>query len=80
MWIRSQNKEILINSNGVRMIFPYQIYDINTNICLGIYCSKQKAIEVLDEIQHKLCDEASRVTKYGDMEWKSYCVFEMPQE
>lgn len=54
LWIRSQDKERLINANALN------IYNVNENryiienysIILGEYNSEERAKEVLDEIQN----------------------------
>lgn len=61
LWIRSQNKEYLIKCNTIAIdeimnSYKIQSYDSNddcgTN--LGYYKTKERALEVLDEIQEKL--------------------------
>ena len=63
MWVRSQDKINLMNN-------PLRIYIIKSNktisdfeikgntydecICLGIYKSRERALEILDEIQYKI--------------------------
>lgn len=55
MWIRSQNKECLVKLDD----FVHYFYDDRENehgigshmITLGVYESKERALEVLDEIQ-----------------------------
>lgn len=81
MWIRTQDKETLINVNCIDM------YNINKHkwiieACdsnnLGTYESKERALEVLDEIQEKIIN-----LEYG----KAYkclmpneVVYQMPEE
>ena len=60
MWIRSQNKENLMN-NPLRIYimkccentddFEIKATTYDECICLGIYNSKERALEVLDEIE-----------------------------
>ena len=58
MWIRTQDKETLLNVNCI------DVYNLNKNewiieACgndLGTYNSKERALEVLDEIQKKIND------------------------
>lgn len=57
LWIRSQNKETLIKANDItieqNMIIGY--FDKDTEYeYLGTYKSKERALEVLDEIQSKI--------------------------
>lgn len=57
LWVRSQNKEALIKVDGLRTYYTeisgesvYEIEDCKYNI-LGTYKSKERTLEVLDEIQ-----------------------------
>lgn len=67
LWIRSQDKEVLLNIKGIQyqnyklvenetveaniLIGLYNYYD---NEILGEYETKERALEVLDEIQNKI--------------------------
>ena len=63
MWIRSQNKEYLINTNYFE-IEDYDeslAFDIDARVedkwvTLGTYSTKEKALKVLDEIEETMCD------------------------
>lgn len=57
MWIRSQDKKTLVKVD--KLIIGYdkdeKVYEIhNVYDSLGIYKSKERAIEVLDEIENKI--------------------------
>ena len=57
MWIRSQDKKTLVKAD--KLIIGYdkdeKVYEIhNVYDSLGIYKSKERAIEVLDEIQERI--------------------------
>ena len=55
LWIRSQNKEKLIKSENLK--YGYGTFGhiiLNGEIILGEYKSKERALEILDEIQAKL--------------------------
>ena len=63
LWIRSQSKEELIKIYNVSInkdnnIIGNIVSDDNKSICdywiLGIYDTKERALEVLDEIQKKI--------------------------
>ena len=62
MWIRTQNKEDLIKCQKISIIGPskdvYLLVELTNDnyIELGIYKSKERALEVLDEIQKKIND------------------------
>jgi hypothetical protein len=58
LWIRSQDKEVLMKTNVLKCVEYDDKYIINgygtyecDNYDLGIYNSKERALEVLDEIQ-----------------------------
>lgn len=67
LWIRSQNKEVLLNIKGIQyknyklvedetveaniLIGFYNYYD---NEILAEYETKERALEILDEIQNKI--------------------------
>lgn len=75
MWIRSQDKEILVECNAV-VVNPsdnndYYIYAYSKNdrAYLGHYSTKEKALKVLNVIQSILND---RYLEFG--------VFQMPQD
>lgn len=91
LWIRSQNKEFLHNIS-----FVYLSQEINDNgtidicgncITLGTYKSKERALEVLDEIQNILKPQV--ILKKGKIEGcpdgyeikeLSTVIYEMPEE
>ena len=94
MWIRSQSKYTLINTNAIRicaddrddcgdyLICGYQDgYDHE----LGVYSSFEKALIVLDEIQHSIMtehqyhtDEANCTMWFFTKEYKE--IYQMPQD
>ena len=54
--IRTQDRMVLTQYNGTIAIYNNNIYlqrfeDDNTDICLGEYKTKERALEVLDEIE-----------------------------
>ena len=89
LWIRSQDKTVLIN---VKTLFVADkeirgYYSDNPNWFLGIYKTKERALEVLDEIQERilnlqLVELEERGKARQDVKIRSYleCVYEMPQE
>ena len=83
LWIRSQNGERLMKVNGLDYVGYNDNYVINgygTNECdnydLGLYKSKQRALEVLDEIQRLMI--ASLVDK--NLDGYGVVIYEMPEE
>lgn len=75
LWVRSQDKECLINVNNIQYVYKNYIHGLGTyydNLkILGTYKTKERAIEVLDEIQ--------KLLKTAEI---NYClnvmVYEMP--
>lgn len=54
LWIRSQDKEKLLKVNdiAIEMNMIYGYFDKNTEYeCLATYKSKERALEILDELQ-----------------------------
>lgn len=91
LWIRSQDKKRLTKIEGVYMIededgkdnilsFP-KYYIGNTLVGhLGVYKTRERALEVLDEIQDHILNLGETVLNYGK-EYKTYGrVYEMPKE
>ena len=90
LWIRSQNRELLIKPNVLDLDF-----DDTTIICisnteeeytLGKYKTYERAIEVLDEIQKVIgwCQKNLRDVTVGDLKnlignFNNF-VYEMPKE
>ena len=78
LWIRSQEKTRLIKVNN---ILAYCFEDgscgiqINSQCFVGEYTSKERALEVLDEIQNKI-EQFNTKTDYNC----TSNVYEMPQK
>lgn len=74
LWIRIQNKECLIKISNIQYCFLNKEHCIGTyydNLkILGIYKTKERVIEILDEIQDFL--EGARS--------KNMVFYEMPEE
>lgn len=68
LWIRSQDKEKLIKSENLK--YGFGIYGhiiLNGEIILGKYETKERALEVLDEIEDlmaSLCDSNFKIIRY----------------
>ena len=54
LWIRSQNKEDLIKAGHIYIQDEFIRVADKENIIIGVYKSKERALEVLDEIQNIL--------------------------
>ena len=86
MWIRSQNKETLINCN----VIEYNDFYVENAIVatsetisrtiVGKYSTKEKALKVLDMIHNKIIELDKN--KFLGMTEEIYkrCVFQMPQD
>lgn len=70
IWVRSQNEEMLVNSNVFRYVNddwnenddkPHCIIDNENNYYLGKYSTKEKALTVLDMIQAHIQKEKDAI-------------------
>ena len=90
MWVRSQNKKVLINANNIRIISDSRSYDI---ICdfydgeyyyLGEYSTEEKAMKVMDMIQNAITGtrfEFTDIVRDCDLAGiEIHNVFNMPQD
>ena len=91
MWLRSQNKKVLINANNIRIISDSRSYDI---ICdfyygeyyyLGEYSTEEKAMKVMDMIHNQIMLGSLKNEDYksndNTQQWlKSEFVFQMPED
>lgn len=85
MWVRSQDKKTLVKVD--KLIIAYdtdeKIYEIhNVYDSLGVYKSKERALEVLDEIQRLI--EDLKYMEYA-IDKNKFCgyrsnVYKMPEE
>ena len=75
LWIRSQDKTFLRKVNTIGIIEGSDFWFISENLItdFGKYKSKERALEVLDEIQNRL------ITLSDSMNRHLY-VYEMPKE
>lgn len=79
LWIRSQNKEMLTKVNMVDLASDSDLEIVcvfdRDDYTLGKYKTKERALEVLDEIQNMLEHEWDYKDKF------SMCrIYEMPKE
>ena len=56
MWVRSQDKTILANAQGIYIDSRFSVWA--DGLLLGEYSTKDKALKVLDEIEELIYDEA----------------------
>ena len=82
MWIRSQNKETLANADKLYIGKNNNKYTINFDTyidgwyILGTYKSKERALEVLDEIQTWI----ERYEANKNNLFSGHFVYQMPKE
>ena len=90
LWIRSQNRELLVQVNMVYIDEHNMICDGRTNV-LGEYETKERALEVLNKIQGRITANEclkSMVNEIYDIEDEEEnvgklfkeMVYEMPEE
>ena len=81
LWIRSQDKEMLYK---VHEIFYYRCTDAHSiqvnHENFGTYKTKERALEVLNEIQDRLINLQNYGKITGYCRYEPPCVYEMPQE
>lgn len=81
LWIRSQDKKLLMKSTELRYNqkkedYSILAYDTKGNYrLLGIYKSKERALEVLDGIQKRI-----EYINNVDNNTFAECVYKMPEE
>lgn len=95
LWVRSQDKRTLINTRRIDVddcnIICWDEGKYASEVYMGLYKSKERALEVLDDIQNKLLkskyDKASEdYGKHSDYKdtlieiSSSNYVYEMPEE
>lgn len=86
LWIKSQDKELLVNAKGFELQqhykdSPCQIFAVwnNNYNCVGTYKTKERALEVLDEIQNAIL--GILYTGFACLSKVTNClVYEMPKE
>ena len=84
LWIRSQNKKALINVRQLRISGP-DIMCLNGEL-LGAYKTKERALEVLDEIQDLFITKEALTTEFTKdgltimNKQPSSVVYKMPEE
>ena len=96
LWIRSQDKESLVRTDYKLMItnVPTEKYSgregyrITSDFyVVGIYKTKERALEVLDEIQTRIInlqlvglEEKGQARKDARINDELKCIYEMPEE
>lgn len=83
LWIRSQDKEKLVKVNdiAIEMNMIYGYFDKNTEYeHLGSYATKERALEVLDEIQYLLNNNFCYSKELDQYITYNNAIYEMPKE
>lgn len=85
MWIRSQDKKILVYCTRLavagRIIQNLPATGIENNYdVMGVYESPERAMEVLDNIQSQLRSTVEVVREVESDKYKQCFVFQMPEE
>ncbi len=90
MWIRTQDKEALVYANNFYIMktrgeekYEISYFDGDSFVKLGFYKSKERALEVLDDIQNKIEGNRVLIDAYGDIRIKkkdNNTVYQMPKE
>ena len=89
LWVRSQDKRILQKVDNIFLDANYEDKRISTydgdNVELGTYKTKERAIEVLDEIQDRMLNSAfaKKINGLGeelDLMPNSILIYNMPKD
>ena len=86
LWIRSQDKEILLKVNELEIEENMIIaFDNSKYQCLGTYKTKERALEVLDKIQKTMMSRKGILTTLNKKEEfipfeNQVIIYEMPKE
>ena len=90
LWVRTQDKECLTNISNIQYVYKNNIHGLGTyydNLkILGTYKTKERAIEVLDEIEEYITPTLSLLD--DTLSGKQICqvgnilsmVYKMPEE
>ena len=84
LWVRSQDKECLVNVSNIQYVYKNYIHGLGTyydNLkILGTYKTKERALEVLDEIQNilnpKYIINTSSIKPDGDFYKENGVIFQ----
>jgi len=90
LWVRSQDRTKLVKVNQLEYDYTkikeeerHKIITVLNNDCfvLGIYKTKERAFEVLDEIKNQLLDNVIATDEDGYATLlENTCLYEMPKE
>lgn len=83
MWIRSKNKRYLGDYKELVIISKSILgYSNSTDdsTSLGEYATEERALEVLDQIEHRLIQGSSHDDMNGNRRVQKQFVFQMPEK
>ena len=82
LWIRSQDKTFLRKVNTIGIVEPREFWSIDENLTVsfGKYKTKERALEVLDEIQDLLKKDKFKDERFCCDKLTKAIVYEMPAE
>ena len=80
MWIRSQDRNMLINESYFRIYKERKEYSICSRVeSLGTYSTEKKALKVMDMIEDTILKCESMRTGYAEYDFGAF-VFDMPAD
>lgn len=79
LWIRSQDKETLCKVDDIHIEEQSLYTDTHLIICLGTYKTKERALEILDEIQNIL-NLSLGVNNNNQLVGTTTFVYKMPED
>ena len=87
LWVRSQDRDILMKVDSLlvdkdkKCIFTHdKINSVGMTYTLGRYKTKERALEVLDEIKNQLLDNVIATNEDGYATLlENTCLYEMPK-
>ena len=90
MWIRSQNKEVLINANDIciyevnndsKIVYQFGCYGYGHDCyILGEYSTKEKALKVMDMIEEEIIKCEAMITVDSVSFYDRKVVFQLPSD
>ena len=89
LWVRSQDRECLINISNIQYVYKNNMHGLGTyydNLkILGTYKTKERVIEVLDEIQDRMLNSefAKKINGLGeelDLMPNPILIYNMPEK
>ena len=80
MWIRSQDRNMLINESYFRIYKERKEYSICSRVeALGTYSTEAKAMKVMDMIEDTILKCEAMRTGYAEYDFGAF-VFDMPED